>query len=117
MVSTLAEKTYYKIGEVAEAAGVRTSVLRFWETEFAFLKPIKSSSGQRLYSRNEVDLVLQVKNLLYNEKFTIEGVKKRISAKGKLLKAEDLFDGAPVADYSKVLQSVRNDLKALRDLL
>ncbi|MFA7404887.1 MAG: MerR family transcriptional regulator [Pelobacteraceae bacterium] len=114
---TLPEKIFYKIGEVADVAGVRTSVLRFWESEFSFLKPVKSSSGQRLYSKNEVDLVLQVKHLLYDEKFTIEGVKKRITAKGKLIKAEDLYNGAAAEDYSEVLRSVRNELKIIRDLL
>lgn len=117
MVSSLPEKLFFKIGEVAEVAGVKTSVLRFWESEFPFLKPVKSSSGQRLYSKNEVDLVLQVKHLLYDEKFTIEGVKKRISAKGKLIKAEDLFDSPAVTDYGEVLKAVRNELKVLRDLL
>ncbi len=117
MASTLTEKIYYKIGEVAEFAGVRTSVLRFWESEFPFLKPVKSSSGQRLYSRHEVDLVLQVKHLLYDEKFTIEGVKKRITTKGKLIKTEDLVVSSAAADYSEVLKTVRHDLKVLRDLL
>lgn len=117
MASTLTEKLYYKIGEVAEVAGVRTSVLRFWESEFSFLKPVKSSSGQRLYSRNEVDLVLQVKHLLYDEKFTIEGVKKRITTKGKLINKEDLFENTVTTDYSEVLKTVRNELKILRDLL
>jgi DNA-binding transcriptional MerR regulator len=117
MVSALSEKLFFKIGEVAEVAGVKTSVLRFWETEFPFLKPVKSSSGQRLYSKNEVELVMQVKRLLYDEKFTIEGVKKRINAKGKLTKAEDLFETRSAADYSEVLKSVRNELKALRELL
>ena len=117
MASTLSEKLFYKIGEVAEVAGVKTSVLRFWESEFSFLKPVKSSSGQRLYSRAEVDLVLQVKNLLYNEKFTIEGVKKRITAKGKLIKSEDLLDVVNVSDQSIVLKIVRNELRVLRDLM
>ena len=117
MASTLPEKIYYKIGEVAEAAAVRTSVLRFWESEFAFLRPVKSSAGQRLYSKNEVDLVLQVKHLLYDEKFTIEGVKKRITAKGKLINTEDRFDNTAAADYREVLKTVRHELKALRDLL
>jgi DNA-binding transcriptional MerR regulator len=112
-----AEKIYYKIGEVADLAGVRTSVLRFWESEFSFLKPVKSSSGQRLYSKNEVDLVLQVKYFLYDEKFTIEGVKKRISPKGKLIKSEDYCYSSGDVDYGKVLKTVRNDLKVLRDLL
>ncbi len=117
MASTVPEKLFYKIGEVAEAAGVRTSVLRFWESEFTFLKPVKSSSGQRLYSKDEVDLVLQVKRLLYDEKFTIEGVKKRITAKGKLIKSEDIVDRVVVADYSEVLRAVRNELKVIRNLL
>lgn len=117
MAATLTEKLYYKIGEVAEIAGVKTSVLRFWESEFAFLKPAKSGSGQRIYSKSEVDLVLQVKRLLYDEKFTIEGVKKRINTKGKLVKAEDLVDRNVVTDHSEVLKAVRNELKVLRDLL
>lgn len=118
MPSTLPEKMYYKIGEVAEAAGVRTSVLRFWESEFSFLKPVKSGAGQRLYSKAEVDLVLQVKQLLYDEKFTIEGVKKRITPKGKLLKADDLLShSAAAADYSEVLRAVRSELRVLRDSL
>ncbi|MBW4055773.1 MAG: MerR family transcriptional regulator [Proteobacteria bacterium] len=117
MASTLPEKIYYKIGEVAEVAGVKTSVLRFWESEFSFLKPVKSSSGQRLYSKNEVDLVMQVKRLLYEEKFTIEGVKKRITSKGKLVKTEDLLDNVASLECSEVLKTVRNELKVLRDLL
>jgi DNA-binding transcriptional MerR regulator len=117
MASMVPEKIYYKIGEVAEAAGVRTSVLRFWESEFAFLKPTKSSAGQRLYSRVEVDLVMQVKHLLYDEKFTIEGVKKRITSKGKLIKTGEPSESAVVADHSEVLKTVRNDLRVLRDLL
>ena len=117
MAVKLSEKMYYKIGEVAEVAGVRTSVLRFWESEFSFLKPVKSSSGQRLYSRSEVDLVLQVKHLLYEEKFTIEGVKKRITAKGKMINQEDLLSSVLPADYTNMLITVRNELKVIRDLL
>jgi DNA-binding transcriptional MerR regulator len=118
MPSILPEKLFYKIGEVAEIAGVRTSVLRFWESEFSFLKPVKSSSGQRLYSKDEVDLVLQVKNLLYDEKFTIEGVKKRFTAKGKRIRSDDLLNiSVPVVDCSAVLKSVRSELRILRDSL
>jgi DNA-binding transcriptional MerR regulator len=117
MASTLTEKIYYKIGEVAEVAGVKTSVLRFWESEFPFLNPVKSSSGQRLYSRKEIDLVLQVKHLLYEEKFTIEGVKKRITTKGKALETEDFLDSVATTDYIELLKTVRNELKVLRDIL
>ena len=117
MATTLPDKIYYKIGEVADVAGVRTSVLRFWESEFPFLKPTKSGSGQRLYSKNEVDLVLQVKHLLYDEKYTIEGVKKRISSKGKLINPVDKLQPADFSDYGEVLKAVRNDLRVLRNLL
>lgn len=118
MPSTLPEKIYYKIGEVAEVAGVRTSVLRFWESEFSFLKPVKSSSGQRLYSKAEIDLVLQVKNLLYDEKFTIEGVKKRISSKGKINQPDVPPTFSTDSSYnSDILKAVRSELKILRDLL
>ncbi len=113
----LTEKLYYKIGEVARMAGVRTSVLRFWETEFDFLKPEKSTTGQRLYSRREVDLVLQVRRLLYDEKFTIEGVKKRISPTGKLKNADDFIPQHPSAELAMILQDIRSDLKALRQQL
>jgi len=118
MPPTLPEKLFYKIGEVAEAAGVRTSVLRFWESEFSFLKPVKSSSGQRLYTKNEVNLVLHVRHLLYEEKFTIEGVKKRITMKGKLVISDDFLTLTnPAVDCNAILKAVRSELKLLRDSL
>lgn len=117
MATTLPDKLYYKIGEVAEAARVRTSVLRFWESEFTFLKPEKSATGQRLYSKREVDLILQVRHLLYEEKFTIEGVKKRISPKGKLINSEDQIPASTDGDVSSLLQELRRDLQELRNML
>jgi DNA-binding transcriptional MerR regulator len=117
MTSLLPNKLFYKIGEVAEVAGVRTSVLRFWESEFSFLKPVKSSSGQRLYSEHEVDLVLQVKHLLYSEKYTIEGVKKLMKAKGKAVLSQTLPQDCNPKDYKEVLKTVHDDLIALRALL
>jgi DNA-binding transcriptional MerR regulator len=111
------DKLYYKIGEVAQMAGVKTSVLRFWETEFDFMRPEKSTTGQRLYSKQEVDLVLQVRRLLYDEKFTIEGVKKRISPKGRLLNSEDLLPVQETIDHKSLLLEVRSALQALRGQL
>lgn len=72
-------KLYYKIGEVCELTGLKPSVLRFWEKEFRQLRPIKSSGGQRLYSEKNVELVGQLKILLYDQKLTIEGVKKKLA--------------------------------------
>ena len=107
------DKLYFKIGEVARMAGVRTSVLRFWETEFEFLKPEKSHTGQRLYTKKDVELVLEVKRLLYSEKFTIEGVRKRISPRGKLL-VENPLPECSVTDHLGLLREIRVELQALR---
>jgi len=114
---TIPDKLYYKIGEVAQMAGVKTSVLRFWESEFAFLSPEKSTTGQRLYSKNEVDLVLQVRRLLYEEKFTIEGVKKRISQKGKLINSEDMLPQVVSGDQTLLLKEIKSALQMLRNQL
>ena len=117
MPATLPDKLYYKIGEVAGVLGIRTSVLRFWETEFSFLKPEKSSSGQRMYSRSEVDLIRQVKHLLYEEKFTIDGVKKQLSTKRKQSEIRSQVSQAPDDATRNIVKEIRQDLRALRDLL
>jgi DNA-binding transcriptional MerR regulator len=113
MSTAFPDKLYYKIGEVAQLAGVRTSVLRFWETEFEFLRPDKSPTGQRLYTKKEVDLILEVKRLLYTEKFTIEGVRKRISPRGKFV-AEDAGQTCSDTGHLGLLREIRVELQALR---
>ncbi|MGD0586659.1 MAG: MerR family transcriptional regulator [Oryzomonas sp.] len=117
MGATLPDKLYYKIGEVAKMAGVRTSVLRFWESEFEFLKPEKSTTGQRLYSKREVDLILLVRRLLYDEKFTIEGVKKRITPKGRIISGNDLALSATPEKHLLLLRDIRDELLLLRKQL
>ena len=77
--TTVPEKLFYKIGEVSNIAQVEPYVLRYWESEFPFLSPRKNKSGQRVYSRKNLELVLQIKRLLYQEKYTIAGVKKKFS--------------------------------------
>jgi DNA-binding transcriptional MerR regulator len=110
MTVDVPNKLYYKIGEVAQLVGVRTSVLRFWESEFVFLRPEKSSTGQRLYTQKEVALIQEVKRLLYSEKFTLEGVKQRISPRGKLL-----IDGNTAgAEPAALLKEIKTELLALR---
>lgn len=73
------EKLFYKIGEVGRITGVETYVLRYWESEFPFLRLRKSRSGQRLYVKKDIELISEVRRLLYDERYTIEGVKKRFS--------------------------------------
>jgi len=72
-------KLYYRIGEVSEIVGVQPHVLRYWETEFRSIRPQKSSKGQRVYSRRDVEKLLRVKDLLKNQGFTIAGARKRLS--------------------------------------
>src|SRR5580698_3937383 len=70
------DKLYFKIGEVSDLLGVEPYVLRYWETEFATLSPKKSGTGHRLYRRKDVELLLRIKHLLYDRKFTIEGARQ-----------------------------------------
>lgn len=74
------EKLYYKIREVCEIVGVEAHVLRFWETEFPSLSPPKSKSGQRTYRPKDIELLLRIRNLLYEEGYTIAGARKRLGA-------------------------------------
>lgn len=74
------EKIYFKIGEVCELVGVQAHVLRYWETEFPTLSPQKNRSGQRSYRRRDVEMALRIKQLLYDEMFTIAGAKKKLQA-------------------------------------
>jgi len=74
----LPDKLFFKIGEVSKILGVEPYVLRYWETEFPFLKPRKSKSGQRIYIRKDVETLLVIRRLLYQERYTIEGVRKRL---------------------------------------
>lgn len=74
------EKLFYKIGEVSEIVGVEPYVLRYWETEFPFLSPRKTKSGQRIYTKKDIDLIVQIKRLLYEEKYTIDGARRKLSA-------------------------------------
>jgi len=82
------EKLYFRIGEVAHLCRLPAYVLRFWETEFPQLKPVKSSTGQRMYRHKDVESVLKIKKLLYEEGFTIAGARQHLRAEGKSEKAQ-----------------------------
>ena len=73
------EKLFFKIGEVCELAGVQAHVLRYWETEFPMLAPQKNRAGQRTYRRRDVEMALRIKQLLYDEQYTIAGAKKKLA--------------------------------------
>jgi DNA-binding transcriptional MerR regulator len=104
------DKQYFRIGEVAEIAAVEPYVLRFWETEFKTLRPAKSKSNQRMYARKDVGLVLRIRDLLYEEGFTIEGARRQLRRRGKPL--------AEVPARTKsVIEQVRNEVLELLRLV
>src|SRR5919205_1658267 len=80
MAATIPEKLFFKIGEVCELAGVQAHVLRYWETEFPMLAPQKNRAGQRTYRRRDVEMALRIKELLYDEQYTIAGAKKKLAS-------------------------------------
>jgi DNA-binding transcriptional MerR regulator len=83
------EKIYFRIGEVSELAKLPTYVLRFWETEFSQLKPTKSSTGQRMYRRKDVEYVMQIRKLLYEDGFTIAGAREKLREEVRLNRSQD----------------------------
>ena len=90
-------KLYYKIGEVCRIVGVPAHVLRYWETEFAALTPPKSKGGQRTYRPRDIELLLQIKSLLYDEGFTIAGARRRLAGRraGEEKQIEELKPAPP----------------------
>ena len=108
-----AEKLYYRIGEVEQITGVPAYVLRYWESEFKLLRPKKNPAGQRLYRPRDVELVQRIKTLLYDERLTLEGAKKRLLAESR--KANQQLDlGLRENAYADALKRVRDRLTALR---
>jgi DNA-binding transcriptional MerR regulator len=108
-----AEKLYYRIGEVEQVTGVPAYVLRYWESEFKLLRPKKNPAGQRLYRPRDVELVQRIKTLLYDERLTLEGAKKRLLAESR--KANQQLDlGLRETAYADALKRVRDRLTALR---
>jgi DNA-binding transcriptional MerR regulator len=86
------DKLYFKIGEVSEIAGIPPSVIRFWETEFPKINPKRTSSGQRHYRKNDVELILRIKHLLYDKKFTIQGALQHLGSERPENKSLDLIE-------------------------
>ncbi len=109
------DKIYFRIGEVSRLCRLPSYVLRFWETEFPQLKPSKSSTGQRMYRRPDVENVLRIKKLLYEEGFTIAGARQYLRAESKKKQAALPF-ASPAADVSQ-LKQVRDGLKDILGML
>jgi len=108
-------KLYYRIGEVSDIVGVQPHVLRYWETEFRSIRPQKSSKGQRVYSRRDVEKLLRVKDLLKNQGFTIAGARKRLSEPGAPAPEEPAETDRGSKNLRKVLLGLRQDLVRMLD--
>jgi len=98
------EKLFYKIGEISALAEIEPHVLRYWESEFPFLKPRKNKTGQRVYTRKDLELVLKIKNLLYKEKYTIAGVRKK-------------FGSSTLKKNSVSIETIQGVKKKLKEIL
>lgn len=110
------DKLYFRIGEVSELLQLPAYVLRFWETEFPQLKPTKSSTGQRMYRRREVEFALKIKTLLYDKGFTIAGAREQLKMEAKPAKASGLLF-PPAAPDKSSLKKVRAELQELLTML
>jgi len=85
MTQDIPDRVFYRIKEVSNITGLQPHVLRYWEQEFKNIKPVKSSKGQRLYKRKDLEAILLIKRLLYEKRFTIDGAKKYLSGRKHLL--------------------------------
>jgi DNA-binding transcriptional MerR regulator len=112
------ERLYYRIGEVSRLTGLKPHVLRYWESEFKVIKPYKGGSLQRLYRKKDLDLILKIKKLLYEDGFTIAGAKKKIRdlerEENKQLK---LFEKRTEGGDRELLAAIREELKGIRRML
>jgi DNA-binding transcriptional MerR regulator len=107
----LPDKLYFKIGEVSRLVGVKPYVLRYWETEFSVLRPGKTRSQHRLYRRKDVEMLLEIRRLLYTERYTIEGAKRRLREGPRTERTR------PDATAVPTLPEVRDELLALYRML
>ena len=111
MTTQIPDKLFFKIGEVAHLASVEQHVLRYWEDELDVLKPTKNKVGQRLYQKKDVELVLEIKRLLYEEKFTIAGAKnklKRLTKKG--IQLDFSYDRESFLEWKR---EMKNELESI----
>ena len=106
------DKLYFKIGEVSALLQVQPYVLRYWETEFDVLKPNKAPSRHRLYKREDVELLLDIKRLLYAEGHTIEGARKKLKYRNTTTN-----ETSPDTRQREMLLKIKNELISLRDII
>ena len=110
-IPPIPDKLFFKIGEVADLAGLEQHVLRYWEEEIESLKPKKNKSGQRLYQKKDVELIFQIKQLLYAEKFTLAGARKKLNKnQNKEVQLDIAFDREYFIEWK---EEIRQDLESI----
>ncbi|WP_420237724.1 MerR family transcriptional regulator [Telmatobacter bradus] len=117
--TTIPDRLYFKIGDVARICAVETYVLRFWETQFPQLKPNKSGTGQRLYRRHEVELALEIKRLVHDEGYTLAGARQALESTGRRRAPESvhpLRPSSPAARQEAVAATVGHARAELREI-
>jgi DNA-binding transcriptional MerR regulator len=112
MDASIPDKVYFRIGEVSKILGVEPYVVRYWESEFKAIKPVRTRSDQRLYRRRDVEMLLTIKRLLYVDHFTILGAKRKLA--GRMGDAE-CEDGA--AEYKTRLMEIKSLLQQVKEML
>jgi len=117
LAEEIPDKLYFKIGEVARITGVKPHVLRYWESEFKVVRPIKSKSNQRLYRKKDVESILMIKNMLYNERYTIAGAKRRLKQTASEGRGRQLDLGLGRQETASFLNQVAGELEELLDLV
>ena len=110
------DKLYFRIGEVAGLLGVESYVLRYWESEFPKLAPKKSGSGHRLYRRKDVELLLRIKHLLYDKRYTIEGARQSLNQEAKEPKS-NVVQRQQASLFPDPLAGIRSELAAILQML
>ena len=110
------DKLFFRIGEVSAILGLEPYVLRYWETEFPSLSPKKSGTGHRLYRRKDVELLLRIKHLLYEKRFTIDGARQYLQAEAKSIHQKDIKPEQQ-ALFSDPMPEIRRDLSEILKLL
>jgi DNA-binding transcriptional MerR regulator len=103
MTQDIPDRVFYRIREVCTLTGLKPHVLRYWEQEFKDIRPVKSSRGQRLYKRKDLDVILTIKRLLYEKRFTIDGAKKYLTGQKRLIDEirEDLTEVVEILQREK----------------
>lgn len=102
------DKRYFRIGEVSRIIGVEPYVLRYWESEFSQIKPSRADSNQRTYQKKDLETIFEIKRLLYDEKMTLEGAKKRLKKKGQ--SSKEVFTKDTISEIKRELQEISDIL-------